>query len=458
MRSFGAFLTGFAVLLAGCGIKPVQSAGTPDQRCTAISYKVGIAPPIEEGTFGDPLQNAVNAAYDSTALELPGSRADEAVSDSMLFLSGGSEDGAFGAGLLKGWADARSAAFSGSGQRPNGPGLPRFRVVTGISTGALQSTFAFLDDPGEIVERYSIENESELLKPLVKKGLKHGGTGDKLKAGLTVARKGAIARLDPLRVQLGQLVTPALLARVAAEADERRLLVGTVEMDSGEAVVFDLTEAAKRFVERRDPAMRDCYIEALMASSSVPMAALPVFIDGRMYIDGGARFGVLSERLGRLLEGQQRRALHPHKPNLFTLINGTLEPGKKCHLKDCGPDLLPTPVGAVPQHGTWGFDALAFRSLSILINQSYRASVYYADREASKLGFTPHFARIQASAGDWPAQTGLPPEPGATKPCKTWRADDERIDAPLEFHPRYMRCLIDYGKNRPEAKAWAALE
>lgn len=454
MRSFGAMLAGLAVLLGGCGIKPLQYAGTPDQRCTAISYQVGIAPPIEEDPLGDPLQNAVNAAYNSTPLELPGATV-EAVSDSMLFLSGGSEDGAFGAGLLKGWADARSAAFTGTGPRPNGAGLPRFRVVTGISTGALQSTFAFLDDADLIAESYTIEHERELLRPLVKKGLKNGGTGDKLKAGLTVARKGAIARLDPLRDELNRLVTPALLARVAAEADERRLLVGAVEMDSGEAVVFDLTKAAQKFVETRDPAMRDCYIEALVASSSVPLAAMPVFIDGRMYIDGGARFGVLSERLGRLLESQQRRALHPRKPNLFVLVNGTLDPKKLCGLNDCPPGPPPPPAA---EHGKWSFDALAFRSLGILVNQSYRASVYYATADAAKLGFAPHFARIQPEAGDWPAQTGLPPEPAATKSCKTWRADDERIDAPLEFHPRYMRCLIDYGKNRREAKAWAALE
>jgi hypothetical protein len=41
------------------------------------------------------------------------------------------------------------------------------RAVTGISTGALQATFAFLGDTGKIVEEYSIEAEGELLKPLV---------------------------------------------------------------------------------------------------------------------------------------------------------------------------------------------------------------------------------------------------------------------------------------------------
>ena len=45
-------------------------------------------------------------------------------------ISGGGENGAFGAGLLVGWTAA--------GTRPS------FKVVTGISTGALTAPFAFL--------------------------------------------------------------------------------------------------------------------------------------------------------------------------------------------------------------------------------------------------------------------------------------------------------------------------
>src|SRR5436190_24220459 len=50
----------------------------------------------------------------------------------LLALSGGGHDGAFGAGVLSGWRSA---------------GRPRFDVVTGISTGALMSTHAFLGEP-----------------------------------------------------------------------------------------------------------------------------------------------------------------------------------------------------------------------------------------------------------------------------------------------------------------------
>ena len=48
----------------------------------------------------------------------------------LLALSGGGDDGAFGAGLLVGW--------TAHGDRP------KFKLVTGVSTGALSAPFAFL--------------------------------------------------------------------------------------------------------------------------------------------------------------------------------------------------------------------------------------------------------------------------------------------------------------------------
>ena len=30
--------------------------------------------------------------------------------------------------------------------------------------------------------------------------------------------------------------------------------------------------------------------------------------------------------------------------------------------------------------------------------------------------------------------------------CSEWKDKDIEIDSPLEFHPRYMHCLISYGR------------
>src|SRR5438128_1227186 len=51
----------------------------------------------------------------------------------VLILSGGDQDGAFGSGILHGWRRAPG-------------GRPVFDVVTGVSTGALMATFAFLGE------------------------------------------------------------------------------------------------------------------------------------------------------------------------------------------------------------------------------------------------------------------------------------------------------------------------
>lgn len=459
-------------LVTGCGIRPVQFAGTPDEKCSAIRTRVAIDPPPY--TNKDVLlaldEQREIETVDPVAAKIIGSYRDEwkraktihagdpvapdAISPSMLFLSGGSQDGAFGAGLMSAWAEARAGAG-----RP--PKLPRFRVVTGISTGALQSTFAFLNETGMIVDRYSIEHESELLHPFGKGGLKGGSKLQQLSAAATLIRKGSIAELQPLREQLRVLIDDTLLKRVAKEAaDGRVLLVGAVEMDSGDAYAFDLTKAATTYVETNDSTMRDCYIEALLASSSVPMAALPVFIDGRMYIDGGARFGVLSDHLAAIYETAVPFIAKDDPKNLFIIINGTLEAKRVCHLKDCANAPVPTPApGVTPEHSRWSFDGLAFRSLSILINQSYRSSVYWSSGEAKKRGFDPHLALIDAKAlAAFEATLEFPPDSKATNSCAAWKTRDETLDAPLEFHPRFMRCEIAYGAARPEATTWAGME
>ena len=58
------------------------------------------------------------------------SNSNETVPFNVLTLSGGGTRGAFGAGLLSGWTDSGD--------------IPEFDIVTGVSTGAVMATFAFL--------------------------------------------------------------------------------------------------------------------------------------------------------------------------------------------------------------------------------------------------------------------------------------------------------------------------
>jgi hypothetical protein len=380
------------------------------------------------------------------------------LSESILILSGGSQQGAFGAGFMSAWEAYRGGT------------LPRFRMVTGISTGALQATFAFLGDTETIVREYSIEKESELLRAFV------DGKFDKkpFRSAYNLWARGTIARLDPLRKVLkDKLITPGIMEKVAIEAGihQRRLLVGAVEMGSGELAVFDLGLAAIRYMEnhKSNPAraeqFRMCYIEALIASSSVPMSAAPVFIDNRLYIDGGARFGVLVDFTAKayqkaLARAQEEKRESGAPKNLFVIVNATLEVPRFCGLTKCEVTADGTAIPPKPgdPHPDWNFLQLAQRSVSVMINQAYRSSVFVADKQGVMDKFSTQFVRLDPAHLQHKAAIAFPGAGTAEKICFQWQKDDEQIDNPKEFFPRYMRCLIDYGRKHDTAKVFAAAE
>ena len=379
-------------------------------------------------------------------------------SESILILSGGSQQGAFGAGFMSAWKAHRGGT------------LPRFRMVTGISTGALQATFAFLGDTETIVREYSIEQESELLRAFV------DGKFDQkpFRSAYTLWARGTIAQLDPLRETLKEdLITHEIMEKVAIEAGThgRTLQVGAVEMGSGELAVFDLGLAAIRYMQNHesDPAraeqFRMCYIEALIASSSVPMSAAPVFIDNRLYIDGGARFGVLANLTATAyqqaaLKAQEEKRDSGAPRNLFVIVNATLEVPRFCGLTRCDlrADGTAIPPNPGDPHPDWNFLQLAQRSVSVMINQAYRSSVFVADKQGAKDKFRTQFVRLDPAHLQHKAAIEFPGAGPEAKICFDWQKDDEEIDNPKEFFPRYMRCLIDYGRKHDTAKAFAAAE
>ncbi len=97
----------------------------------------------------------------------------------ILALSGGSDNGAFGAGLLNAWTEM--------GTRPE------FTSVTGISTGALSAPFAFLGP----------DYDDELL-------LIYGGFPQKrifrLRGWLSILPKASVADTAPLAELIAQFV------------------------------------------------------------------------------------------------------------------------------------------------------------------------------------------------------------------------------------------------------------
>lgn len=423
---------------------------------------------LEVDVRGDParaidLEPTFAAALSENYAALNVERGDSTISPSLLVLSGGSQDGAFGAGFLSQWARERSG------------GLPRFTVVTGISTGAILSTFAFLNQPELAESRYAIDEEAEVLKRFVRSG---GGKISLFDIPI-IARKGALGDLSPLRSALRDIIDGPMLKAIAAEKTAgRALYMGAVDVDTGKAVIFDMTDMASRFDERLGNLehVRNCYVEAIMASSSVPLAAPPAFIDNRMYIDGGARFGVFSDEIGdvidqksmvladqfkaqTLLHSPERSIISLGVPHLYTIVNGTLNIRQKCGKDKNSDDACLGGYGALAgKHADWDLLALAERSVSILINQTYRFSTLETMKAKHQAGFQPHLERILPNAGEHIYTMDDATLGSGTKSCDAWRKEDIEKEKPVEFHPRFMRCLVAYGRSRATKSKWATME
>ena len=166
-----------------------------------------------------------------------------------LAISGGGQNGAFGAGLLNGW--------TAKGDRPT------FRMVTGISTGAIISPFAFLGADYDLAlkELYSKYPTKEVLKKSVLSGL-FGGE--------------ALADSKPMLGLIAKYLDQEAIERIAGEHNKgRRLYVGTTNMDAMRPVIWDIGAIAAS----DHPDRADIIHRVILASSSIPGAFPPVYFD-----------------------------------------------------------------------------------------------------------------------------------------------------------------------------------
>ncbi|MFA4893156.1 patatin-like phospholipase family protein [Brevundimonas sp.] len=219
---------------------------------------------------------------------------------SILALSGGGANGAYGAGVLVGWTE--------SGARPE------FSVVTGVSTGALAAPFAFLGP----------EWDDEL----------HGAYAEGRTGGLlgwrSFAALAAPGLFDSgvLKDLVEAYVTPELLRQIAIEHDKgRRLLIVTTNLDAQETVIWDMGVLAKQGGDQAVTLFR----EVLLASASIPGVFPPVMIPGvdgqgrlveEMHVDGGVITPFLGIPESLLTVTTPTQA--PEGTALYVLINGQI--------------------------------------------------------------------------------------------------------------------------------------
>jgi predicted acylesterase/phospholipase RssA len=254
-------LAGAALVAFALGAVPAQAGSVADRQRSTVraSFTAGdLAAARPEG-----LPASVRLAGDDpAAFRAFLDRAAMASREPWLALSGGGENGAFAAGLLKGWTRA--------GNRPD------FGVVTGVSTGALIAPFAFIGAPGDeaLEKAYTETSAADVFE--------FGGGQESL------------TDTWPLKRGIERSVTPALLEAVAAEHRKgRRLLVVTTELDSLRPTLWDMGAIA----QAGGPAGLKLFREVLLASAAIPGIFPPVMIDSvgpgakrfqEMHADGGA--------------------------------------------------------------------------------------------------------------------------------------------------------------------------
>ncbi len=185
-----------------------------------------------------------------------------------LTLSGGGNDGAFGAGILCGWSDA--------GTRP------QFTIVTGVSTGALIAPFAFLgsDYDKELKQLYTTLKSENIFEGSI------GTFLDGITGGL------ALTDSTPLMKKIEEAITPDMVRRIGEEHRKgRRLLIATTNMEAQRSVIWDMGSIANSGA----PDSLQLFHKIMLASASIPGAFKPVYIDvtvngqtfNEIHADGG---------------------------------------------------------------------------------------------------------------------------------------------------------------------------
>ncbi len=222
----------------------------------------------------------------------------------LLAISGGAEDGAFGAGLLVGWSD--------TGTRPV------FDLVTGVSSGALIAPFAFLGR----------EHDDQLREIFTKYGRKDIFTYNVpgLLEGSALADDAPLARL------IEKYVDAAFLQEIAKERIKGRiLLIGTTNLDTQRPVMWDMG----RIAMSNNREAIGLFRKILLASATLPGVFPPVRIQARvgdqnydeLHVDGGVTRQVFfAPSVFSFASYDQKSGRPVAKPRLFVIRNGKIDP------------------------------------------------------------------------------------------------------------------------------------
>ena len=236
------------------------------------------------------------------------STVDGSINYQTLALSGGGSNGAFGAGIIYGWTRR--------GTRPT------FKIVTGISTGALIAPFAFLGPKydEQLKAAYTTIQTKDVFK---------------LRGLFKIPGNESFTETDPLTGVIKEFISEGLMQDVArAHMNGRRLYIGTTAMDAQRLAVWNMGAIANSGQLNA----LEIFRKVLLASASIPAAFPPVYfnveIDGQhfdeMHSDGGTitqvffHYGILD-----LKAAGKSGGLKDHnkiRSKIYIIRNGKLGP------------------------------------------------------------------------------------------------------------------------------------
>ncbi len=291
-----------SLLVAGCSIPPREPAVPIADVARAMPLGIANARFFADGDPALMVAEGTRAAErEVAALGVAGQSTVRLPPASFLAVSGGGDNGAYGAGLMLGWTE--------SGTRPE------FKIVTGVSTGALIAPFAFLGpeyDNG-LREVYTTIDPARVYS----------------KRALTAALfNDAMASTAPLSELIAQYADEKMFAAIAREYRKGRLLlIGTTQLDAQRPAIWNIGAIAAS----GHPEGLELFRKILRASAAIPGAFEPVMIDieidgkkyQEMHVDGGAiaQLFLYPPSISMTSKGITSRARHA-----YVIRNARLDP------------------------------------------------------------------------------------------------------------------------------------
>jgi hypothetical protein len=196
--------------------------------------------------------------------------------------------------------------------------MPQFKLVTGVSTGAMLAQFVFLGRPyhDQLCSLYTSIKPSDVLES-------RGFYG--------ALFQDALADTTPLANLISRYFTQQMLSDIAREYQKGRLLlIGTTSLDVQRPVIWNIGAIAAS----GRPGSLELIHKILRASAAIPGAFPPVMIDveagGRQYqemnVDGGAvaQTFLYPPDIGLRVDLRSRE--HARERRAYIIRNGRLDP------------------------------------------------------------------------------------------------------------------------------------